>query len=120
MTPPGETVHTARARRRRWLIRIAVALGLAAVLVYVFVFGRHGYLRRRQLERENAQLESELTRLRAENAELRREITSMDDPAVIEKLAREQLGLVKDGDTVYRFVTPATAAKPPNPPAPKK
>jgi cell division protein FtsB len=119
MVPPGETVHTTRARRRRWLIAAAAALGLAALLVYVFVFSRHGYLRRRQLERENAQLQSELARLRTENAELRREISSMDDPAVVEKLAREQLGLVKDGDTVYRFVTPPTAAKPEPQPPPK-
>jgi cell division protein FtsB len=42
--------------------------------------------------------------LRTENVRLREELESLDDPEAVEKLAREKLGLVREGDTVYRFV----------------
>jgi cell division protein FtsL len=99
-----ETVHVAKARRRRVIFSVVGSTLLAALLVYVFVFSRHGYLRRRELARENERLQQELQDLRDENARLREELTRLDDPEAIEKLAREKLGLVKDGEKVYRFV----------------
>jgi len=115
MPSRGQTVGATRARRRRVALYIAGALALAALLTYIFVFGRHGYLRRRELERENARLAAELAEVQRENAALKRELKELDDPAAVEKIAREELGLVKDGEVVYRFVTPpgsgaATAA----------
>jgi cell division protein FtsB len=104
MPRPAETVHVAKVRRRRRVVAAVVALVLAALLVYVFVFSRHGYLRRRELARENRRLQQELAEMRAENARLREELSRLDDPEAVEKLAREKLGLVKEGDKVYRFV----------------
>jgi cell division protein FtsB len=104
MPRPAETVHVAKVRRRRRVVGAAAALALAALLVYVFVFSRHGYLRRRELARENERLRQELEELRAENAVLHEELSRLDDPAAVEKLAREKLGLVKEGEKVYRFV----------------
>ncbi len=104
MPRPAETVHVAKVRRRRRVVAAIVALILAALLVYVFVFSRHGYLRRRELARENLRLQQELEDMRAENARLREELSRLDDPEAVEKLAREKLGLVKEGEKVYRFV----------------
>lgn len=104
MHRPGETIHASRARRRRFVFTTVAALALAALLVYVFVFSRHGHLRRRELTRENERLRLELKELRAENARLREELTRLDDPRAVEKLAREKLGLVKEGEKVYRFL----------------
>ena len=110
MTRGDVTVHTRRARRRRVILALCLGAVGAGLLVYIFVFSRHGYLRRRELERENAQLNGELAALRRENAALRAELSRLDDPAAVEKLARDQLGLVRKGDTVYRFVETGTAA----------
>jgi cell division protein FtsB len=104
MTRRGKTVHAVKARRRRFIWAAVGTLALAALLAYVFVFSRHGYLRRRELLRENERLQTELEQLQAENARLREELSRLDDPEAVEKLAREELGLVKEGETVYRFV----------------
>jgi cell division protein FtsB len=104
MPRPAETFHAAKARRRRRIVAAIVALILAVLVVYVFVFSRHGYLRRRELARENQRLQQELEDMRAENARLREELNRLDDPEAVEKLAREKLGLVKKGEKVYRFV----------------
>ena len=104
MARPGETIHASKARRRRFVLTTVAALALAAFLAYVFVFSRHGHLRRRELTRENEGLRLELKELRAENARLREELSRLDDPEAVEKLAREKLGLVKEGEKVYRFV----------------
>ncbi len=104
MPRPAETLYAAKVRRRRRFVAAVVALLLAALVVYVFVFSRHGYLRRRELARENQRLQQELEDMRAENARLREELSRLDDPEAVEKLAREKLGLVKEGEKVYRFV----------------
>jgi cell division protein FtsB len=104
MSRPSETIHASRARRRRLVLSTVAALALAALLAYVFVFSRHGYLRRRELARENQRLRLELKELRAENVRLREELSHLDDPEAVERLAREELGLVKEGEKVYRFV----------------
>jgi cell division protein FtsB len=104
MTRTRKTIHAAKTRRRRLIAAVVAVFALAALLVYVFVFSRHGYLRRRELARENERLHAEMERLEDENARLREELNRLDDPDAVEKLAREELGLVKDGETIYRFV----------------
>lgn len=104
MARTRKTVHAAKTRRRRFIAAVVAVFALAAFLVYVFIFSRHGYLRRRELARENERLQGELQELQDENARLREELNRLDDPEAVEKLAREELGLVKDGETVYRFV----------------
>ncbi len=57
---------------------------------------------------EDARMEAELESLRAENRALRAENQRMsrvvealkDDPAVIEQVAREDLGYIRDGEVV--------------------
>jgi cell division protein FtsB len=51
----------------------------------------------RRLERENAELEQAVVRLRREVRALR------GDPAAIERAAREDLGYVRPGEIVYKF-----------------
>ncbi|HUV86543.1 MAG TPA: septum formation initiator family protein [bacterium] len=104
MPRASETVHAAKTRRRRFVFGVVAGLVLAALLAYVFVFSRHGYLRRYELASENERLQLELRELRDENARLREELSRLDDPEAVEKLAREKLGLVKEGEQVYRFV----------------
>ncbi len=79
-------------------------LTLALVAVPVLVFQPEGLGRMRSLT-------TELSSVNAENAELRREIGRLrvevkrlkDDPAAVERIARDQLGLVRRSEVVFQF-----------------
>lgn len=47
-------------------------------------------------------------RLARENERLEREIACAQEPAVIERAARTQLGLVKPGEIIFRVIQPET------------
>lgn len=86
--------------RRSW-IAIALALGVGGLLT---AYGVSGALRVRALQREVAAAERELEVLRARAAELSTLIERLrHDPAYIEKLGREEHGLVRQGETVLKF-----------------
>jgi cell division protein FtsB len=79
-------------------------LTLAFVAVPVLVLEPEGLPRLRGLQREldgvhaeNEALAREVTRLRVEVKELR------DDPAAIERIARDQLGMVRKSEVVFQF-----------------
>jgi cell division protein FtsB len=79
-------------------------LVLAGVGVPMLVFQPEGLPRMRGLEKE-------LAGVTAENESLRREVTTLradvkelrDDPAAVERIARDQLGLVRKSEIVVQF-----------------
>lgn len=82
----------------------------AASVIGVSVFGAFGstLLQVYRLEREAAQLAQHQRDLEEQNAQLRAEIQALHTPEYVEKLAREQLGLVKPGEIAFLIVqTPA-------------
>jgi cell division protein FtsL len=105
--PPGSV--------RRPVPRWAVLLALAAVVALAIAgFGRaawEGYL----LRREAAALEREREALRRQNAALREEIRLLHTPEHIERLAREQLGLVRPDEIAIILVAPTPLPAPPVP-----
>jgi cell division protein FtsB len=101
-----------RNRGRQWLEwrqRVLVAVQVVGVggCVWLFVAlfsGEMGLTRYLSMRDYAKNLEQELSALRRENATLQRDITRLQhDPAKIEQLAREQLGYVRKGETVYQF-----------------
>ena len=77
---------------------IVCSLGVSSVL------GDHGLLRIRELRAREAGIRARAEGLEAENAALRENVRRLrDDDATLERVARESQGLVKDGETVYRF-----------------
>jgi cell division protein FtsB len=89
----------------RPLGRTALAAGLVLVLGGgLAVYGGGGILRVRAMQQEIRQLERELGTLRAQTEKLTATIDKLrHDPAYIEKLAREDLGYVREGETVLKF-----------------
>lgn len=53
------------------------------------------------IDRETAAAEIKLVEAQKRNTELVEERTKLNDKAYVEKLAREELGLVKPGETPY-------------------
>lgn len=83
-------------------------LGVAVVCVPVQILRPSGLPRMRALEgelrdlqMENADLSRDIHRLRKEVRELK------DDPGAVEKIARDQLGLVRSSELVFVFGKPA-------------
>lgn len=96
-----------RSRVPRWMV-----LAVASV-IGVSLFGAFGstLLQVYRLEREAAQLAQHQRDLEEQNAQLRAEIQALHTPEYVEKLAREQLGLVKPGEIAFLIVqTPSDAS----------
>jgi cell division protein FtsB len=75
-------------------------LGLA---VYYAVFGgEYSLLELREARREIQAQEVELSLLRAEVEQLQARADSLEnDPAMLERIAREQFGMIRDGEILY-------------------
>ena len=89
------------------IVRIALAVfGLLTVaMLLLAVFNEKGALQVQAQARKLSAIESEISRLDTENKKLTAEIQALrSDPTMIEKLAREELKLVKPGEVV--LVTP--------------
>jgi cell division protein FtsB len=83
---------------RRRMVR--GGLGLVLVLAVVDgVFGERGLLANVQLRQRNARQHASIDELTSRNDALTGEIRRLrEDPSAIEELAREELGLIKDGE----------------------
>ena len=84
--------------------------GTALVLLAAGVAGYAGnqILRVTQMRREIVTMEREITTLRARTEELTRTVERLrNDPAYVEKLAREELGYVRPDETVLKFPSAA-------------
>lgn len=75
-------------------------LGLVLLLAVVDgVFGERGLLANTQLRQRNARERASIDELTARNDALTDEIRRLrEDPSAVEELAREELGLIKDGE----------------------
>ena len=88
------------------MIRLALALALAIGIGYLpyRAYGPDGVARALRLEREHLQLVEDNARLRRENRSLARRIQRLkDDHRAIERVARDELGLVREQDMVFLF-----------------
>jgi cell division protein FtsB len=91
-------------QKRRRFILLTVAGFFAVYFIFSFVFGDSGLLSYFRMERTKGKLNHEIEDLRQKNAELKNQIEALrSDPQYIEQIAREQLGLVKDGEIIYQF-----------------
>ena len=76
---------------------VLLTLGLA-------VYGGNQVLRVTQLKRELETMQHDIVALRARAEELTRTVEQLrNDPAYVEKLAREEFGYVRPDETVLKF-----------------
>ena len=99
--------------RGRHLLAAAV---LAAALYYAAFGGEYSAFDLLRLKRDRRDAEARLARTRREVDSLKAQSLKLErDPATIERVARERFGMIREGETLYRFVpvdSAATAAKP--------
>jgi cell division protein FtsB len=86
--------------RRKTLQLLLVFVTL--VLVINALIGERGLKETLRARKTHADIAMAIERLRAENARLRDEVRRLRfDPAAIEALARQQLGLIKPGEILF-------------------
>jgi cell division protein FtsB len=102
-----------------WTLYILVALIL--LLGVYTVIGERGVFHLWRLRGEKVRLDEQNFVLQKENESLRQRVSRLrQDNFYLEKIAREELNLVRPGEIVYRFppsVPKSTRAKPPADPA---
>ena len=76
----------------------------AVVVIIAAVFGKHGLLTYMELDARYQSMQAEVARLKDENTRLKTEIEALkSDPEAIERVAREELGMIKPGEVLYRI-----------------
>lgn len=76
---------------------------------YALFGGEYSYFELRRIRQAVERERTELAALRHELDSLRAWADSLEqDPRVLERLARERFGMIREGETLYRFVEPDT------------
>jgi cell division protein FtsB len=98
------------------LVRYLALLTLLAVaLGWVLFYGTGGFVDYLDLKRDKDRMSVVLLKARDQNRDLYTRVERLrEDPAYIEKTAREELGMVRQGEVVYRFKEPLTKDNPEN------
>lgn len=96
-----------------------LALGLALLLLQD-VFGTHGLLAMRRAQKEAARVQLEIDQINQENLRLQENVKALKtDPAAIERIAREEMGLARPGEYIFKIPAkpgdaPALVSPPPD------
>jgi cell division protein FtsB len=89
---------------------------LAVALYYAAFGGEYSAVDLLRLKRDRRGAEQDLARTRREVDSLKVRARMLErDPATIERVARERFGMIREGETLYRFVpvdSASAAAKP--------
>ena len=104
-TPKIADKSTGGQREPFWKRHAREILILALVLLGVHdIFGTHGFVAMWRTQTELKDLRAEIDRLDKENAQMTNQVTALKtDPATIERLAREQMGLAKPGEFIFKL-----------------
>ena len=104
---PSDRRGRLRERIDRWLewtqrsLPTLIGVGLIVVLLLLARAGADNYSGLAELAEREGELELELEEARQRVESLKGRVALLqDDPVVLERLAREELGLVRPGDTV--------------------
>ncbi|HKT35629.1 MAG TPA: septum formation initiator family protein, partial [Nitrospira sp.] len=92
--------------QRRWVTGAQyVGAGMCLLLLLALFFGEMGLPRYFSMRDHAQQLQRDIQELTRATATLRGEIDRLEhDPSRVERLARERLGYVRKGETVYQVV----------------
>ncbi len=101
---------TARNKNKKFrfakkkVLLIALSAAAALYLLVSFIFGEMGIVKYYRMEAQYRSLTADIERLKQDNDKLAREVRLLKtDPAVIERLARDKLGLARPGEIVYYY-----------------
>ena len=83
--------------------RQILILALFALLVHD-IFGAHGFIAMRRTQKEIDRVREQIGKLNSENKSLSNQVNSLKtDPKAIERIAREEMGLARPGEIIYKL-----------------
>ncbi len=81
---------------------------LICVILFLFL---PTFTRMQDKKRQNQEYQKQIQQLKVKNKDLRKEKYLLEeDPVYLEKVAREKMGLVREGEVIYR-ITPMNKQK---------
>lgn len=101
-----------KAERSSWTVRkkrmlIAASILLSLYLLTSFILGEMGFVKYYRMKAQYNTLTEEISTLKQDNARLVRDVRALrSDPACIERIARDKLGLARQGEIVYYYDEP--------------
>jgi cell division protein FtsB len=95
-------------RNLNWFL----AAGLALLLLQD-VFGTHGVLAMRRSQNEASEVRKEIDQINEENRQLEERVKALKtDPEAIEHIAREEMGLARPGEYIFKIAPKSRDASP--------
>ncbi len=95
-------VKSEQKKRSRFLFALFLA-GLVYLAIH-FILGEMGYLSYRKLVAAREDIREEIASIETRNKDLESEVEALQkNPDYIEKMARENLGLGRDGEMIFHF-----------------
>lgn len=89
---------------------------LILLLLFYAIVGERGAIHLWRLQGEKAKLDEQNYRLQKANEQLREKINRLrNDNFYLEKVAREELNMVRPGEVIYRFASPQSGNNKPRP-----
>ncbi len=102
---PSDAIAYARKNTLRIL-----GVALFALLVHD-VFGPHGFIAMRRTQNEIDQIREQIAKMNDENKSLTEQVSSLkSDPKSIERIAREEMGLARPGEMIFKIPDTAKPA----------
>ncbi len=100
------TDRTSRTVRRKRALLVLLVIG-GLYLLWSLIAGEMGVVKYARMRAQERALRSEIVHLKQDNLRLMQEVRSLKhDPAYLERLARDTIGLVKPGEMVYYYGEP--------------
>ncbi|MFQ5580597.1 MAG: septum formation initiator family protein [Nitrospiria bacterium] len=94
----------AKGLKKKLRIIGGILIFLNVYLLLSFFFSGMGFFKAVKMRKGRAVIQEEIRALRKENTQLVRQIGDLkNDPLTIEGLARDRLGLAKEGELIYEF-----------------
>ncbi len=103
MNPTSNTSWNDSSTQARKIAKPLLGIALFALLLHD-VFGAHGFVAMRRTQRQIRQIREQIVKLKTDNDALSKEVEALKtDPKAIERIAREDMGLARPGELIYRL-----------------
>ena len=90
------------------------AVWLFCFAIVIFLVFLPSYTKMQDLKQKNAEYVAEIKDLKLQHTKLKRERMLLEkDPVYLEKVAREKMGLIREGEVVYKLTNPPINATTP-------
>jgi len=97
-----------------WQGNLRTILAVAVLGLFIHdIFGSHGFLAMRRTQKQISQFREEILQLNSENQSLNDQVNALKtDPKLIERIARDDMGLARPGEYIFKFPASPDASAP--------